>query len=196
LKQLWDSQRWKGSLQKVLGKEDLPLQDWIGGSSASTALVFTDTVRSTEALFRWNTRTYMIYKRAQLVRVTALLADVPARPIDAAGDSLFLVFRAVTDALEFSRRFFADPGLPEVRVRIGLHYGSVTVDGSGLAGRAVHYAARVCQYGKDAELWSSDAAKSMLESESPAAAARIEWQRHEDCELKGIPDKHRLWRIA
>jgi class 3 adenylate cyclase len=186
------------------GREEGTLEAWLGGPSAQVALVFTDMVRSTEHLYEQETVNYMLHKRIQLLHVRRLLRGIAARLIDASGDSLFLIFRGVPDAFDFGRRFFANPGNPYVKVRIGIHYGRVTADGSGLSGRAVHYAARVCQHGKDAELWVSDAARQVLAQEngdSPSIERQglspfSGWIASEECVLKGIPDKQRLWRAA
>ena len=178
------------------GREEGTLQAWLGGSRAQVALVFTDMVRSTEHLYEQETSNYMLHKRIQIVHARSLLQGVASRLVNVTGDSLFLIFRTVPDAFGFSRRFFANTGNPYVQVRIGIHYGRVTADGTGLSGRAVHYGARVCQHGKDAELWVSDAARGMLAQDPPALEGSIEWVASEECVLKGIPDKQRLWRAA
>lgn len=181
------------------------LAAWLGAERATVTLLFTDMVQSTQHLFRFNSWHYMNMKRMQLVRTRRFAAGHDCRVVDAVGDAMFLVFRRAPEAFAFARRL-SDLGLPEephspwtvlpVPVRIGLHHGQVNLELTGLAGRAVHYAARVCQKGRGPETWASDAARQALEREAPADAQGLDWSRREDCELPGIPGVQRLWQTA
>lgn len=187
-------------LEAWLARDRATLGEWLGGPSATVALVFTDMVASTRHLYEHRSEHHMSVKRVQLARAKRLLDGVGARVVDAVGDSMFIVFHRTADAFQFSMRFFADSGPKDlagggatpVPVRIGIHHGRVSLDVTGLTGRAVHYAARVCQAGKGAELWVSDTAREELQR----AGFGIAWLRSEAFELHGIPEPQRLWRAA
>ena len=112
------------------------------------------------------------------------------------GDEIFAAFLTAGAAYRFARAMFENAGHPEIHVRVGVHYGTVSCHDSGLIGRAVPYAARVMAHAAPSELWISDAAKTALEAESHSLAGAIPWIRSEECLLDGIPAPQRLWRAA
>jgi len=176
--------------------QDIPLADWLAGSDGSAALVFSDIVGSTNLLYSARTLDYMGMLRAHRRRADALIRAHDGRLIGETGDELLSVFLQAAQAYAFAGDLFDDPGHGQLRIRVGVHFGTVRAEGERLAGRNVHLGARVMQHAVDRELWLSDAAKVALEGESPALAARIAWLARDDCDLKGIPGRQRLWRAA
>ncbi|MBT8380448.1 MAG: adenylate/guanylate cyclase domain-containing protein [Ignavibacteria bacterium] len=175
---------------------DFSLHKWLEKSNGLVCLVFTDLVGSTSLLSEVGTVLYTDYRKAHLNRANQLRRKFGGILIDQTGDSLFIAFRSVMKSYAFAVGLFDNPGNINIKVRIGIHYGNVSADGSALAGRAVHYAARVMQQGKDAELWMSDSARNSLFHESPGLAESIKWNNTDECEFKGFEGKQRLWCVA
>lgn len=174
-------------------KSDFSLQKWLEKSNGFACLVFTDIVGSTSLLSEVGTVLYTDYRKAHQDRANQLRRKFSGILIDQTGDSLFIVFHRVMKAYAFAIGLFGNPGGKNIKVRIGIHFGKVTADGRALAGKSVHYAARVMQQGTGAELWLSDSAKNSLEKESPGLAESIIWYESEECVFKGFEGRQRLW---
>jgi class 3 adenylate cyclase len=112
------------------------------------------------------------------------------------GDAVFAAFHRVGDAFRYARSILEDTGSDKVRVRVGIHDGVVHPAHDGLFGKAVHYVARIAERAGESELWLSDAAKLALESSAPELAARLPWRLVDDCELREVPGRHRVWWLA
>jgi len=176
--------------------QDSSLADWLAGADGALGLVFSDIVGSTNLLYAARTLDYVSMLRAHKRRAEELTEANGGRLVGETGDELLAAFAQAAQAYAFAEALFGDPGHAQLRVRVGVHYGTVRAEGVGLAGRNVHLGARVMQHGVASELWLSEAAKAALEDESPALAARIAWIAHDECELKGVPGRQRLWRAA
>jgi len=174
----------------------LPLADWLARFDGSAALVFSDIVGSTPLLYSARTLDYVSMLRAHKKRAAELIGAHRGRMIGETGDEILALFERMAQAYAFANALFDDTGHAKLRVRVGVHFGRVRAEGDAIAGRSVHLGARVMQHAVDPQLWLSDAAKAALEDESPGLAARIAWIAQEDCELRGVPGTHRLWRAA
>lgn len=172
------------------------LEDWLARYDRRVGLVFTDVVGSTLLIYAKGTLNFAEMLGSHRSRATTLLREVGGRLVDQSADEIFAAFPSATKAFCFADELFRDPGHPKLRIRAGVHYGTVRAQGRALVGRNVHLAARVRQHAVDRELWVSEAARSALESESPSIASGISWITTDECELKGVPDKQRLWRAA
>lgn len=179
-----------------MNEPDKTLADWLARADGALGLVFSDIVGSTNLLYAARTLDYVSMLRAHKQRAEALTQANGGRLIGETGDELLAAFAQAAQAYAFAEALFGDPGHAQLRVRVGVHYGQVRAEGESLAGRNVHLGARVMQHGVESELWLSEAAKAALEGESPALAARIAWVANDECELKGVPGRHRLWRAA
>jgi class 3 adenylate cyclase len=172
------------------------LRDWLDDSARVVGIAFTDIIGSTVLIHQQETVTYSHILRAYQTRAVHLTSRLEGRLITHIGDELFAAFRSASNAYHFACALFQDPGHPTLRVRAGIHFGSVQAHDSSLVGRNVHLGARVMAHARDQELWVSDAAKSAIEKESGSLASRIAWITSEECELKGFPGTQRLWRAA
>jgi len=180
----------------MLNQSDYSLHKWVEKGSGSACLVFTDIVGSTSLLSKVGTVLYTDFRRAHQDRANQLRRKFAGILIDKTGDSLFLAFHKVVKAYAFAIGLFDNPGHNNIKIRIGIHYGRVSVDSEALIGKTVHYAARVMQHGKGNEFWLSDSAKHSLEEESPDLADSIEWLKSEESDFKGFAEKQILWRVA
>jgi len=79
-----------------------------------------------------------------------------------------------------------------LRVRAGIHWGSMLVDDRGHAfGLAVAIAARVCTAGEPGRVTMSDPAATLLATEGWTCLDRLG-----PAVLKGVPEPQELWQVA
>lgn len=172
------------------------LAEWLDRQGDQVGLAFADVVRSTSLLFEQQTVRYADVIRAYRDQALARARSAGGRIVDETGDQVLAVFPGAADAFRFGSDLFADTGHPDLRIRVGVHVGSVRAEADRLIGRNVHYCARVMQRAEDPELWVSDVARRAIESEAKQLASEIAWIASDEIELKGIPGLHRLWRAA
>jgi class 3 adenylate cyclase len=79
-----------------------------------------------------------------------------------------------------------------LRLRAGIHWGPMLVDGDGHAvGLAVEIAAQVCGAGEPGRVTMSDAAAALLEEEGWTCL-----ERRGPAELEGVAEPLELWQVA
>jgi class 3 adenylate cyclase len=176
--------------------EEQSLIEWVRRCDGLVGLVFADIVSSTYILFEVGTGAYELRRQMCFSRAERVARRHRGRLVDRTGDQIFYAFQNARDSMDFAGHLFwsrGDHPADLLRLRIGVHYGPVTVRGTELVGRSVPYTARVMQHGLGAELWVSQQAKTALESEG---VSEVRWLRSEECDLPGIPDKQLLWRAG
>lgn len=175
---------------------DASLEEWVAGRGGEVTLVLTDVVRSTLLLYGTGTVSYMRVIEAHRRRATELVESLGGRVIDLSGDATFAAFARAADAFAYAAAILTDTGDPGLRIRAGVHHGTVHARGPSLFGRSVHFAARLAERGgEESELWASEDARAALEAEAREGLGS-EWVRQEGCELPGVPGKHTLWRLT
>jgi class 3 adenylate cyclase len=75
-----------------------------------------------------------------------------------------------------------------IDIRAGLHAGEYEIFGSTIAGMTVHTGARIAALAGTGEVLVSSAVKDLV------AGSGIEFEDRGDHELKGVPDRWRLYR--
>jgi class 3 adenylate cyclase len=153
-------------------------------------VLFTDIVGSTEVASSVGDGEWKRLVERHHAAVRALLARFRGREVDTAGDGFFATFdgpgRAVRCAAEIVRAV-ATLG---IEVRAGLHTGEVeTIDGK-IGGLAVNIGARVCGLAGASEVLVSQTVKDLV------AGSGVVFEDRGEHELKGIPDRWRLYAIG
>src|SRR3990172_11941123 len=77
-----------------------------------------------------------------------------------------------------------------VEIRAGAHTGEITRAEHGVAGLGVHVAARVASMARANEVWTSSTVKDLT------AGSGLTFEDAGDHELKGVPDRWRLYRVV
>jgi class 3 adenylate cyclase len=164
----------------VIEKESLAGEVWGSGvADAATlptgvvSIMLTD-IESSTALLRQLGGRYagLLDEVRNLIRYAVLSAD--GREVEVRADEFFAVFErsgpaieaAVTIQRTLRQRTWTDD--LDVRVRIGIHTGGITLTDGGYIGMAVHKAARVCSAGHGGQIVVSQETKAALEEASPA----------------------------
>jgi adenylate cyclase len=178
------------------GDSGLTIEQWLARAERGVGLVFADIVGSALLVHGEGTKVYARILSAYRSRADELVAGLDGWVVSREGDEIFSAFLSATSAYRFARAMFEDAGHPQVAVRIGVHFGTVSSHDSGLVGRVIPFAARVMAHAAPHEVWVSDAAKRALEAESLLLANEISWITSEQCLLDGIPAPQLLWRAA
>jgi DNA-binding NarL/FixJ family response regulator/class 3 adenylate cyclase len=141
-----------------------------GLQSGTVTFLFSDVEGSTELLRRLRDRyADVLADHQRLLR--AAFEEAGGSEIDTQGDSFFFCFSKARDAVRAAvaaqRALQAHTWPPEgeVRVRIGIHTGEVSVSEGGYHGLAVHRAKRICDAGHGGQILLSQTSQHLLEDE-------------------------------
>ena len=156
---------------------------------AVATVMFTDIVNSTAQAaelgdHRWNDL------REQHDRVVrAELRTHHGREIDTAGDGFLATFASPGQALRCATTIVAHVRELGLEIRAGLHTGEVELEGDAVRGIAVHIGARVSSLGGPNEVLVSQTVKDLV------AGSNVTFEDRGEHELKGVPDRWRLYRV-
>ena len=136
--------------------------------------------------------------RAHEEVVRRCVADHEGKEIKALGDGFMVAFASIRSALdcavaiqrELEERNVESPG-EELRVRIGVNFGEVTVEGDDLYGQAVNAAARIAGKARGGEILVSDIVRQLVGSGPEYTFADRGRMR-----LKGFPDRWHLYGVV
>src|SRR5688500_5536549 len=162
------------------------------------AILFSDVEGSTDLRTeRGDAAAHRILRSHEEV-VRRCVAGHDGKEIKALGDGVMVAFASFRKALEcavaiqrdLEDRNFVSPG-EEVRVRIGINFGEVTVEGDDLYGQAVNAAARIASRAKGGEILVSDIVRQLAGSGPDFTFADRGRYR-----LKGFPDRWHLYGVV
>ena len=105
------------------------------------------------------------------------------------GDGSLATFDGPARAVECARSITAAVSELGFDIRAGLHTGEVEIRGQDVAGMAVHIAARVADRSGPGEVLVSSTVKDLV------AGSGIEFDDRREHDLKGVPDKWRLYAV-
>ena len=106
------------------------------------------------------------------------------------GDGMLATFDGPARAVRCAEAFVEAIKPHGVEIRAGCHTGEITFGGNDLAGLGVHVAARVAAMAGPSEVWSSSTVKDLT------AGSGLTFEDAGEHELKGVPDRWRLYRVA
>jgi class 3 adenylate cyclase len=168
----------------------------IAASDGTVTLLFSDIEGSTELNHRLGDAAWVRLLAAHDTVVRSRVERYRGQVVKTAGDGFMVAFRdaeaACRAALGVQRdlRRSLDPKLRPVRVRIGIHTGTVVSRDGDYFGRNVAMAARVADKAVGGEVLASAAVVEALDDD-----AAVELVKAADVELRGLPDRHELFRV-
>ena len=142
--------------------------------SGTVTFLFSDIEGSTALLRRLRERYAEVLEHHHRLLRSAF-SEHGGHEVATEGDSFFVAFTdpgaAVAAAASAQRALAAHewPADAEVRVRIGIHTGSVSVSDGRYVGLSVHRAARICGAGEGGQILVSQATRSLLDDHEPEA---------------------------
>jgi class 3 adenylate cyclase len=151
-------------------------------------VLFTDIVGSTETAARLGDRMWKELAENHHRTVRALLARYRGKEIDTAGDGFFASFDAPARAVRCAQAITEAVRPHGLQIRAGLHTGEIQLIGDKIGGLAVNIGARVGGTARASEILVSQTVKDLT------AGSGLVFEDAGEHELKGIPDRWRLYR--
>jgi class 3 adenylate cyclase len=153
-------------------------------------VMFTDIVDSTAHQAVLGDREWKRLVETHNSIVRRSLARLGGREQDAAGDGFYAVFDGPARAIECAREIVADLKPLGIEVRAGVHTGECEIADGKCAGLAVSIGARVMAKAGPSEILVSQTVKDLT------AGSDLLLEAAGEHDLKGIPDRWRLYRVA
>jgi class 3 adenylate cyclase len=153
-------------------------------------LMFLDLVGSTEHAYSLGDRAWRDLLLRFRATVRRCLKRYAGKEVDTAGDGFFVTFEGPGRAVRCAREIVESVRSLDVAVRIGVHIGEVQVDGSHIAGVAVHVASRVMSAAASDEVLVSEALRDIV------AGSDIELENRGIHRLKGVPEDMQLFAAS
>ena len=152
-------------------------------------ILFTDIVGSTGLVARLGDSAWRDLLRRHHAVVRSELARFQGRELDTAGDGFFAVFDGPARAVQAAAAI-RDALLPlDIQIRSGLHTGECEVSDGKVAGIAVSIGARISSIAAPGEVLVSSTVKDL------AAGSGLRFVERGEHELKGVPDRWRLYAL-
>jgi class 3 adenylate cyclase len=153
-------------------------------------VLFTDIVGSTEKAAKLGDREWARLLEEHNATVRRLLARYRGTEVDTAGDGVFAIFDGPARAIRCAQAIREAITRLGLEVRAGLHTGECeTVDGK-VSGIAVVIGARVGASAGPSEVLVSQTVKDLV------AGSGLRFADAGEHELKGVPDRWRLYRVV
>ena len=157
---------------------------------ALATVLFTDVVGSTEKAVELGDRRWKALVEEHHRRVRGQLARYRGHEVDTAGDGFFATFDGPARAVRCARSIVDAVAPLGIQVRAGVHTGEVeTIDGK-VGGMAVVIGARVGASAGSSEVLVSQTVKDLV------AGSGLAFENAGEHELKGVPDRWRLYRVT
>lgn len=184
----WDTAtRFAGEVEAFLGR--LQQVEHLSDRVLATVL-FTDIVGSTEMAVELGDQAWKQVLARHRTGVRALLGRYRGREIDTAGDGFLSIFDGPARAIRCATAICDLTSRMGVKVRAGVHTGEVETVGDGITGIAVHTGARIAALATASEVMVSQTVKDLV------AGSGIAFSDAGEHELKGVPDRWHLYRVA
>jgi class 3 adenylate cyclase len=188
-----DALPWVGDADAVLDE----IQEFMTGvrrapdpSRALSTIVFTDIVDSTGHAARLGDAGWGELLEHHYRDVREALTRFGGVEIDTAGDGFLATFDGPARAVRCARSITDAIRELGLEVRAGVHTGEVERAGKEIRGIAVHVGARVMAFARPSEVVVTSTVKDLT------AGSGLAFEDAGEHELKGVPDRWRLYRVA
>ena len=153
-------------------------------------VLFTDIVGSSERAAALGDRAWKDLVEQHHAKVRALLGRYRGREIDTAGDGFFATFDGPGRAVRCAEAIVRSVGSLGIEVRAGLHTGEVERIAGKAGGIAVVIGSRIGGLAAASEVLASQTVRDLT------AGSGIAFEDAGEHELKGVPDRWRLYRVV
>jgi class 3 adenylate cyclase/pimeloyl-ACP methyl ester carboxylesterase len=153
-------------------------------------VLFTDIVDSTAtaALIGDTNWRKLIDEHDRLAK--SLVARFRGTYIHSTGDGMLATFDGPARAVRCAQSLIEAAKPLDIEIRAGAHTGEIERVEHGVGGIGVHIAARVAARAGSGEIWASSTVKDLT------VGSGLAFEDRGEHELKGVPDRWRLYRVA
>jgi class 3 adenylate cyclase len=153
-------------------------------------VLFTDIVESTARAAALGDAGWrrLLERHDAIVRLC--LAKYQGREIKTLGDGILAIFDGPSRGVRCAQEIVEAAGYIGIEIRAGLHTGEIERTNDDIAGIAVAIAARVAVSARPSEVLVSQTIKDLT------AGSGIVYSDRDEHELKGVPDRWRLYAAA
>lgn len=152
--------------------------------------MFIDIGGSTEAAAGMGDRSWGEVVERHRSTVRSLLARYRGNEVDTAGDGFFATFDGPARAVRCAEAIIEAVRGLGLEVRAGIHTGEVETINGKMGGIAVNIGARVAAKAGASQVLVSQTVKDLV------AGSGLTFEDAGEHELKGVPDRWRLYRVA
>jgi len=153
-------------------------------------VLFTDIADSTAKAAKLGDRVWRETVERHHTTVRALLTRFRGTEIDTAGDGFFASFDGPARAVRCAQGIVEATERLGLAVRVGVHTGEVQVIDGKIGGIGVNIGARVGSLAAPSEVLVSQTVKDLT------AGSGLVFEDAGEQELKGVPDRWRLYRVV
>jgi class 3 adenylate cyclase len=183
---------WLGEWEPIVGEIGKFLTGMRPAAASERVLstvLFTDIVASTETAVAVGDRRWKELLAHHRSIARRLIADYRGVEQDAAGDGFMATFDGPARAIRCARAIVDETEALGLRVRAGIHTGECERVDGGVAGIAVHIAARVAADAEAGEVRVSSTVRDLV------AGSGIAFSDLGGRALKGVPEQWHLYRV-
>ncbi len=153
-------------------------------------VLFTDIVDSTAQAAASSDRSWRTTRERHDALIRSELAHYRGREVKTMGDGFLATFDGPARAVRCAQAIIAGVAHLGIEVRAGLHTGEIELDGTDVSGIAVAIGARVGAIAQPSEVLVSQTIKDLT------AGSGITYVERGEYELKGVPDRWRLYAVT
>ena len=153
-------------------------------------VLFTDIVGSTDKAVELGDSAWRALLRRHHEVVRAMIGRYRGKEVDTAGDGFLATFDGPARGVRCARAVVEAMQPLGIEIRAGLHTGEIDVSGDDVQGIAVHIGARVGALAGASEVLVSQTVKDLV------AGSGLTFEDAGEHELKGVPDRWHLYRVA
>jgi class 3 adenylate cyclase len=157
---------------------------------ALATILIVDIVRSTEQAARLGDARWAKVMSHYYAAVRKELKSARGKEVVTTGDGVLATFKAPAAGIACATAIQKAVRTLGLEIRVGLHAGEYSISGGEMVGLAFHIGTRVAAKARAGEVLVSSAVKEML-----AAQSQIRLRDHGVHQLKGVPERWRLYRL-
>jgi class 3 adenylate cyclase len=152
-------------------------------------VLFTDIVGSTEKAAALGDRGWRDLIERHHATVRGSLARYRGKEVDTAGDGFFATFDGPARAVRCAQAIIGALKVHDLQIRAGVHTGEVETIDQRVGGLAVVIGARIGALAGESEILASSTVKDLT------AGSGLSFEERGEHELKGVPERWRLYRV-
>jgi pimeloyl-ACP methyl ester carboxylesterase len=162
----------------------------IGGDRALATVLFTDIVESTRKAADLGDRAWRDLVERHHTLMRDLLARSRGTEMDTAGDGFFATFDGPARAVRCAVAAVEAVRSLGIEIRAGVHTGEVETIDRKVGGIAVIIGSRISGFARTSEVLVSSTVKELV------AGSGLTFEDAGEHDLKGVPDRWRLYRVV